>query len=199
MTSVRNKKPMKEPWLFLAVLFLSSLLFFLGFKDLSTGSAIIIGKREITDISHPILFYSVVILQLGFGAAIVGYYIYLKCNKNFTPTHNLQDSGSSKDKYKCSIRRVVAINLIGLSSASLLSLFAESTSTWSLTVGKLLFIFTISLIFLLPLILSLYTGKTISSQGRIESIRDDSNSVTEGQLILSHLFYLLIIMMGFKS
>jgi MFS family permease len=198
MTSVRNKKPMKEPWLFLAVASLSCLFFFLAFKDLSTSTTIIIGKREITDISHPILFYCVVLFKLYFGAAIVGYYLHLKCNKNFITTDSFLDSGSSKGKYKCSRRRVVAINLIGLSSASLLSFFAENTSTWPLTVGRLLFTFTISLIFLLPLILSLYTGKTIS-EGGIVSIRDNSSSVTQDQIILSHLFYMLIIMMGFKA
>jgi len=199
MTSIRNKKPMKEPWLFLAAVSLSSLLFFLVFKELSTGTTIIIGKREITDISDPILFYFGVFLKLGFGAAIVGYYVYLKYNKGLITTNSPLDNGASKDKYKCSRRRVVVINLIGLSSASLLSLFAENISISSLTVGKFLLTFTISLIFLLPLILSLYTGKTISSQGRIQSIQDNSYSVTEGQIMLSFLFYLLIIMMGFRS
>ena len=44
MTSVCNKKTMKEPWLFLAVASLASFLFFLGFQDLSTGTTIIIGS-----------------------------------------------------------------------------------------------------------------------------------------------------------
>ena len=155
-----NKKTMKEPWLFLAVASLASFLFFLGFQDLSTGTTIIIGKREITDISNPILFYFGVILKLGFGAAIVGYYIHLKCNKDSIATISLLDSGSSKDKYKGSGRRVIAINIIGLSAASLVSLFAENISTSPLTVSGCLMIFIISLIFLLPLTLSLFTGKT---------------------------------------
>jgi len=190
---------MKEPWLFLAVAYLSSFLFFLGFQDLSTGTTIIIGKREITDISDPILFYFGVILELGFGATIVGYYIHLKYNKDLIPTNSLLDSVSSKDKYKCSGRRAIAINLIGLSTASLVSLLAESNSTSPLTVSGFLMIFIISLIFLLPLTLSLYTGKTISAKGRIECIQDNSYSVTEGQIILSILFYMIIIMLGFKS
>lgn len=63
---------MKEPWLFLTVVSLASLLFFLGFKDLSTGTSIIIGKREITDICDPVIFYFGIFLKLGCGAGIVG-------------------------------------------------------------------------------------------------------------------------------
>ncbi|MBA6231401.1 MULTISPECIES: hypothetical protein [unclassified Colwellia] len=81
--SKRNKKPLKEPWLFLNSLFLSSIFFFFGFLTLSTGSTTVIGKREITAINDPFLFYFGVILALGIGSAVVINYLYLKYNKPF--------------------------------------------------------------------------------------------------------------------
>jgi len=81
--SKRNKKPLKEPWFFLNSLFLSSVFLFFGFITLSTGSTTILGKREITAISDPFLFYFAVFLTLGLGFFFVFNYIKLKYNKLF--------------------------------------------------------------------------------------------------------------------
>lgn len=99
-------------------------------------------------------------------------------------------------KYKCSRKRVIGINLIGLSIASIFSLFSDNNATSS-NFGGFLICLILSLFFLLSLIGTLYTGKCLDVHG-IECIQDDYNSVTTGQILISHLFYLTLIM-GFKS
>lgn len=76
-----NKKLVKEPWLFINTIFLSSVFFFFGFITLSKGTTTIIGKREITALNDPFLFYFGVFLALGLGVAVIVNYIYLKYNK----------------------------------------------------------------------------------------------------------------------
>jgi len=104
--------------------------------------------------------------------------------------------GEKATQYKCSQMRIILINLIGVSIASIFSLFSESNSTSS-TTGDFLIFLVMSLFFLLCLIGTLYTGKFITRTG-VQCIQDNYSSVTIGQVILSHLFYLTLIM-GFKS
>jgi len=81
--SKSNKKLLKEPWLFLNTLFLSSLCISIGFIILSDGSTTIVGKRVITAVSDPFLFYFGVFSLFGMGIIFVGNYIKLKYNKHF--------------------------------------------------------------------------------------------------------------------
>ncbi|XQW83586.1 hypothetical protein ACOYR1_10500 [Thalassotalea piscium] len=83
-----SNKLVKEPWLFLNTLFLSSVFFFFGFFILSRGSTTIIGKREITSTNDPFLFYLGVFLSLGLGTFVVGRYIYLKYKNNVNESKN---------------------------------------------------------------------------------------------------------------
>jgi hypothetical protein len=77
-----REQKISEPWYFISVTLVSGFCLYLVFKSVSTGEMLLRYWGDITNESHPILFYLGITFELSLSLFLIWGYVKSKYNKN---------------------------------------------------------------------------------------------------------------------